>query len=183
MLALEYYALNITPDTPQEDKAWHLDYILRVLCLIRPWVTKDAEYLIQRIKEANERPTSQATPATDRLTFSSRFNKWMQELPTDALLAEMTGYDTQRMRQLYCVEDYVTTQKLIKHYVEGLHQKNLMAYECALYGAGNSYKGDQPKDPNTKVWDANTKEGMAAMGQFGFGAIKDPLAFGIKLDI
>jgi len=171
LLAIEYYGDNILQGMDAREKEDVLEVTLKAICK-RPVVTdSDKRYLLKRLQELDKPTPLEGDQAPPKKTFGSAFSTHISSLDTLQLLGMMTNYDMGAMRILYCSTDFEDVRLMVKNYVAHMVQLNLIAYESVLYGMGGRYNGDKASGGNTKVFDANSKEGLAALSQFGFGIV------------
>jgi hypothetical protein len=128
------------------------------------------EHFVACLVELSKGSDEAKEPAkrSSKRSLGTEYAKFLQELQTTSILGMMTHYNKESMRKLYCETDIREVRKLVDVYIRHLMETNNIRYEASLYGAGNSFKDD---DPNVHVMDATTKEGRAAMAQFGIGSI------------
>jgi hypothetical protein len=173
LLAIEYYGDNMLQGMDSREREDVLDATLKVACNKSVVTYNDRRYLLKRLQELDKPVPEKASGLPPKKTFGSSFSNHISSLDTTQLLGMMTHYDLPSMRVLYCATDYEDVRLMLKNYVAHLVQLNLIAYESVLYGMGGNYKGDGGQNENTKVFDVSTKEGKAAMSQFGFGVFPD----------
>jgi len=89
-------------------------------------------------------------------------------LPIDAALLRMVNYDIDAAEKLYCTIDRDDVVQLVKDYIKGRMEENLVRMEASMYGFGGSYKEDKQESSKEKGIDLSTKEGVAALKSLGF---------------
>ena len=181
LLALEMYS-NLTEKAESDEEFMEalLETIV-VACKVEHPEEKDLLYLLEAFSEAAKEQAAQASQSTQsapKKSFGTSFAAYLQGLSPVSLLGAMTNYDIPKMRELYCNCDYRQVRDLMKAYTEGAIEKNLVAYEAALYAAGGSYKDD-----SKNVIDANSKEGMAMLSQFGIGDVSPDMLGQLGIDL
>ncbi len=175
LIALEYYGTASHSKVDDDRMSEALFFIVRNLCGVKDPVKEDFEYLVERLREA-EGKASQAKEAAESVnaakkSFGYALNTWLENTDAIEMFGKMTNYNTAEIENLYCKVDFTEAQELLKSYVESMQSHALINYECALYAAGGHYEGDKKSNSNVKQYDANSKEGMAALQGFGFGNI------------
>lgn len=175
MLAIEYFSTYISARLTDEEVNEHIAYIVERICGVKSPGEDDLHYLLSRLKEAQEldKKENGANPVDtqQKKSFGYALNSWLGDTTPVGLLGEMTQYNMGVMQELYCKSDFTDLQFLLKSYVQGIQARALINYESALYAAGGRYSGDKGSGDNVRRFDANTKEGLAAMRSFGFGSI------------
>lgn len=168
LLALEHYAALTSQELPSDDDIFNaLHQVLTSSCRRETPSDQDYIYLVQRFGEISQ-PQETEGQSTGK-SFGTSFAAYLNDLEHIAMLGAMTNYNLPEMRRLYCEVDFQAAKSLMEAYARGLMEKNVIAYEAALYGAGNSYKNDSAS--GSKPVDANSKEGMAMLAQFGIGDV------------
>lgn len=183
LLAIEHYSTASAEIEQDEEYIEVLHNVLTTVCGVLEPEAADYEYLISRLQEVSkiQDEVNDTKPSASK-SFGTSFMAYMNTLDTVEMLGLMTNYNMSVMRELYCKVDFSHTRELMKSFTQMLMEKNVVMFEAALYGAGNSYKGD---DPANKVIDANSKEGMAMMKQYGVGDVSSDMLeqLGINLDV
>jgi hypothetical protein len=175
LFALEYYGTVVAAKQDDQGISEALFFVVKNICGVTEPVEADFTYLVSRLKEAEEKAAS-AKESADHISkgkksFGYALNTWLEGTDAIEMLSKMTNYDMAQVEQMYCKLDFSETQELLKSYVEAIQAQALINYECALYAAGGHYEGDKKSNSNVKQYDANSKEGMAALQGFGFGNI------------
>lgn len=184
LVALEYFGNRVTPEMSEDDRATAIIDTLQQFCGVTGAITTlILSEFIDRLNGLNKKDQGNTASSKKRKnTFRSSYDDWLGDLPTDSLLAEMTGYDFAKMNTIYCELDFEDAKQMIDTYIRGKSEEHRVLFEASLYGSGNSYKGDKvTSDANVIKWDADSKAGMAAMSQFGFGSVGGLEQFGIDL--
>lgn len=178
LLALEMYS-NLTEKAESDEEFMEalLETIV-VACKVENPAEGDLLYLLEAFSEAAKEQAATAQQSAPKKSFGTSFAAYLQGLSPVSLLGAMTNYDIPRMRELYCNCDYRQVRDLMKTYTEGAIERNLVTYEAALYAAGGSYKDD-----SKNVLDANSKEGMAMLSQFGIGDVSPDMLGQLGIDL
>jgi hypothetical protein len=175
LIALDYYGTYAHTKKDEEGLTEVVVFIVETLCGVKEPTEKDYTYLVSRLKEAEDKASS-AKEAADHIpqgkkSFGHALNTWLEGTEAIQMFSKMTNYNMAEVENLYCKIDFSEAQELLKGYVESIQAQALIDYECALYAAGGHYEGDKKSNSNVKQYDANSKEGMAALQGFGFGNI------------
>lgn len=175
LIALEYYGTVIPTKTTDVEVSEAVFFIVKNLCGVKDPTEKDFEYLVHRLREAEDKASrakeASETVNTSKKSFGYALNTWLDNTDAIEMFGKMTNYNLAQIENLYCSVDFTEAQELLKSYVESMQSQALIDYECALYAAGGHYEGDKKSNSNVKHYDANSKEGMAALQGFGFGNI------------
>lgn len=168
LLTVEYYTLNVSPDMMDDELLRVTEETLMVTCGVDSPGKPELEFFMYKLAKIEE--TEPATKPQGGQSLGTSFFDYIGKLDTVQILGMMTNYNKTLMDELYCRTDFLHVRDLMRGYVEMLREQQVVNFEAVMYGMGNSYKNDS-SNGSTNVIDANTKEGMAMMSQFGVGDI------------
>lgn len=179
LLAVEIYTELTSSAETDED---FMDAIVTTItqgCGVEEPVDEDFVYLIQRLEELKVEAAGDNGAASGKAPISGRsfgtsFAEFLRNQDTTQILGMMTNFDIAQMREWYCKVDFASTRNAMKNFTMWLIEQNTVNFEAALYGAGNSYKNDTVSS-GKPVIDANSKEGMAMLRQYGVGDVSSDM--------
>lgn len=178
LLAVEIYTELTSVAETDEDFLGAIVTTITQGCGVAEPEDEDFVYLIQRLEELKVDSTSitgtaASNPSTTGRSFGTSFAEFLRNQDTTQILGMMTNFNLNQMREWYCKVDFAATRDAMKNYTLWLIEQNTVNFEAALYGAGNSYKNDSVS--GKPVIDANSKEGMAMLRQYGVGDVSSDM--------
>lgn len=176
MLALEYYSMSVE-NLQEDERLIHciLD-TLKNVCGVGNPSQEDVNYFIDRLKEFKDKLEKHEGPEEPSRSFGTSYLAYLQELSSEAAIWDMVDFNPKAAAYLYCEADKEDVDNLLRTYVRRQNEFNLLAMEATLYGSGNHYKEDNPSKGSqpqpqeqlgTKVYDINSKEGLARLRSLG----------------
>ncbi len=170
LLAIEYFTARIKDAATEQDYQEALHDTLVKCCGVATPEEEDYVYLVGRWQEVNSAEAAGPVgPAASGKSFCTDMAEFLSSLEPVEQLAMMTQYNSAEIKRLYCEEDFSHVRDWIKMFSRSLLEYHKAVYEACLYGQGNSYKGDSASSGDKNVIDANSKEGLAMMRQYGIG--------------
>lgn len=145
------------------------------LCGVSSPAQEDIEYFVERLEGLSaSKSQNKGVDKAPTQSLGTAYAKFMRELSVIDILGLMTHYNPSALRYWYCEADAEATMLLVERYVQELFERVQVNFEACMYGFGGKYESD---NSGSKVIDANSKEGLAALQQFGVGSISpDALA-------
>lgn len=171
LMALEAYAMDSENATTDEELFNVLITTLSKHCGVAQPNDEDIAYFVSRLTKLKEEITENSEEgATYGKTFGSAYMGYISDLPIDGALLKMVHYDIDAAEKLYCDIDRDDAVQLVKDYIKGKAEENLVKMEAAMYGMGGSYEEDKgsKQDNKEKGIDISTEEGAAALRALGF---------------
>jgi len=165
-MALEAYSINSEKTTTDQELFDVLVTTISKHCKIRNPTDDDITYFMDRLKEIKEEIAGNAKQLMPQgKTFGSAYMDYVSELPIDGALLKMVNYDIDAAEKLYCTIDREDVVSLVKEYIKGKAEENLVNMEAAMYGFGGSYADDKKE---SKGMDISSEQGAAALKSLGF---------------
>jgi len=168
LMALEAYAIASEQAQSDEELFDALLTTISAHCKIASPADADIEYFTNRlvqIKEEIVKNTSEES--TKGRSFGTAYLDYVSALPLDAALLKMVNYDIDAAEKLYCSIDRDDAISLVRDYIQGKSEENMVSMEAAMYGMGGKYESDKG-GKGCKGIDISTEEGAAALKQLGF---------------
>ena len=171
LMALEAYSVDSEGASTDQELFDVLMVTLSKHCKVAEPNDADISYFLERLtklKEEIEENSKEDSPQGK--TFGTAYMDYLSELPIDGALLKMVHYDIDAAEKLYCDIDRDDAVSLVRDYIRGKSQDNLVSMEASMYGMGGSYAEDkdESKPAKEKGMDISTEEGAAALRQLGF---------------
>ncbi|RLA45994.1 MAG: hypothetical protein DRR06_06005 [Gammaproteobacteria bacterium] len=168
LMALEAYALDSEAAQTDEDLFNVLVTTLSRHCKVSKPSEQDITYFLERLQGIKEEISNSPDGGVAKgKTFGSAYMDYVSGLPMDSALLKMVNYDISAADRLYCTIDRDDVVQLVKEYIQGKAEENLVRFEASMYGFGGSYSEDKPENKDKGV-DISTPDGMAALKSLGF---------------
>ena len=171
LMALESYALDSEKADSDEELFNVLLTTLSKHCKVVAAEDDDIDYFLSRLKSIKEEISENSSDEKTRgKTFGSAYMDYISSLPVDGALLKMVNYDIDSAEKLYCTIDRDDVVQLVKDYIKGKAEENLVRMEASMYGFGGHYEEEKvdKKGGGGKGVDISTEEGVAALKSLGF---------------
>lgn len=170
LMALESYALDSEKADSDEELFNVLITTLSKHCKVATPEDADITYFLTRLKGLKEEISENSgDEETKGKTFGSAYMNYIGGLTVDAALLKMVNYDIDAAEKLYCTVDRDDVVQLVRDYIKGKAEENLVRMEASMYGFGGHYEEDKSgKGGKSKGIDISTEEGAAALKSLGF---------------
>ena len=169
MMALEAYAI----DSEHADSDQGLfDVLVTTIskhCKVLKPTDEDIGYFLERLKQLKTEIEENSSEASNHgKSFGTAYMDYISDLPIDGALLKMVHYDIDAAEKLYCDIDRDDVVSLVKGYIKGKAEENLVNLEATMYGMGGSYEDDKGEAKKDKGIDISTEEGAAQLRALGF---------------
>lgn len=169
LMALECYALGSEKAGSDQELLDVLVSTISTHCKISAPKESDIDYFLTRLKEIKaEISENSAEEMVKGKTFGSAYMDYISKLPVDAALLKMVNYDIGAAEKLYCNIDRDDVIQLVRDYIRGKAEENLVSMEASMYGFGGHYEKDKKDSGGSKGIDISTEAGAAALKSLGF---------------
>jgi len=169
LMALEAYAIDSEGATTDQELFDVLMVTVSKYCKVPKPTDDDITYFLERLQKLKTEIAQNASEDSNNgKSFGTAYMDYIADLPIDGALLKMVHYDIGAAEKLYCDIDRDDVVQLVKDYIKGKAEENLVKMEAAMYGMGGSYEGDKPEEKKEKGIDISTEEGAAAMRALGF---------------
>lgn len=169
LMALEAYAMDSENAETDQELFDVLMVTLSKHCKVSKPTDDDINYFVSRLGKLKEEiEGNSAEESTHGKTFGSAYMDYISDLPIDGALLKMVHYDIDAAEKLYCDIDRDDAVQLVKDYIKGKAEENLVKMEASMYGMGGSYEEDKGPKKKDKGVDISTEEGAAQLRALGF---------------
>jgi len=169
LMALEAYAMDSENASTDQELFDVLVTTLSKHCKVVKPTDGDINYFLDRLKKLKtEIEENSLEDSNNGKSFGTAYMDYISELPIDGALLKMVHYDIDAAEKLYCDLDRDDAVTLVKDYIKGKAEENLVKMEAAMYGMGGSYEEDKAEKNKDKGIDISTEEGAAALRALGF---------------
>jgi len=169
LMALEAYAMDSEDTETDQDLFDVLMVTLSKHCKVAKPTDDDINYFLERLtKLKTEIEKNSSEESNHGKSFGTAYMDYISDLPIDGALLKMVHYDIDAAEKLYCDIDRDDVVSLVKGYIKGKAEENLVNLEATMYGMGGSYEGDKGEAKKDKGIDISTEEGAAQLRALGF---------------
>lgn len=170
LMALEAYAIDSEGATTDQELFDVLMVTLSKHCKVTKPQDEDIAYFLERLKGIKgEIEENSEEEVNHGKTFGSAYMAYIGALPIDGAILQMVGYDIDSAEKLYCDLDRDDAVQLVKDYIKGKTEENLVRLEASMYGMGGKYEEDKGgSTKKDKGVDISTEEGAAQLRALGF---------------